>query len=155
MSQDLATIRPKTGGNATVPGSAPFLPAQAFVDNITMLANPSTGGWPATFGFTNITNISLSADPSAPEIGKGDTLLVGLLMTVYLDSDPHSLDFTACHLVVSSVNGFLAIMASQQPVGNPTDWTFNLSGAGNAAPTGQGLIDKATLIAALYTVITN
>jgi len=53
-----------------------------------------------------------------------------------------------------AVNAILADLVVAQAGGNPV-CTVNLSGGTNAAPTGQGLTDKATLIAAGWTVTTN
>jgi hypothetical protein len=53
-----------------------------------------------------------------------------------------------------AVNAILADLVVAQAGGNPV-CTVSLSGGTNAAPTGQGLLDKATLIAAKWTVTTN
>jgi hypothetical protein len=59
----------------------------------------------------------------------------------------------------ASVNGILALLVSLDGTGGTTLWgagkTVNLSGGTSAAPSGQGIIDKATLIARTATVTTN
>jgi hypothetical protein len=54
---------------------------------------------------------------------------------------------------VTAVNRILADLVLAQAGGNPI-CNVLLSGGSNAAPTGQGLTDKATLIAAGWTVVT-
>jgi hypothetical protein len=62
-------------------------------------------------------------------------------------------------LNVTSVNGILALIVSLDGTNGTTLFgsgkTLDLSAGTNAAPTGQGLIDKATLIARGVDVITN
>jgi hypothetical protein len=56
-------------------------------------------------------------------------------------------------LTASSVNSILAaFVAANRTVGTRV---LNLGGVGNAAPTGQGITDKATLISRGWTVTTN
>jgi hypothetical protein len=59
----------------------------------------------------------------------------------------------------ASVNGILALLVSLDGTGGTTLWgagkTVNLSGGTSASPSGQGIIDKATLIARTATVTTN
>jgi len=56
-------------------------------------------------------------------------------------------------LTVSAVNALLsAFVAANRTTGTRT---LNLGGTGNAAPTGQGITDKATLISRGWTVTTN
>jgi hypothetical protein len=56
-------------------------------------------------------------------------------------------------LNVSGVNNILsAFVAANRTTGARV---LNLGGIGNAAPTGQGIIDKATLTGRGWTVITN
>lgn len=59
----------------------------------------------------------------------------------------------------ASVNGILALLVSLDGTGGTTLWgagkTVNLSGGTSAAPSGQGIIDKATLVARTATVTTN
>lgn len=68
-------------------------------------------------------------------------------------ADGHLYLFNDNALSVASVNGILRVAATSTPalVGS----TFKLMGGTNAAPTGQGLIDKAALIAAGNIVQTN
>jgi hypothetical protein len=59
----------------------------------------------------------------------------------------------------ASVNGILALLVSLDGTGGTTLWgagkTVNLSGGTSASPSGQGIIDKATLLARTATVTTN
>ena len=59
----------------------------------------------------------------------------------------------------ASVNGILALLVSLDGTGGTTLWgagkTVNLSGGTSAAPSGQGIINKATLVARTATVTTN
>ena len=59
----------------------------------------------------------------------------------------------------ASVNGILALLVSLDGTGGTTLWgagkTVNISGGTSAAPSGQGIIDKATLVARSATVTTN
>ena len=59
----------------------------------------------------------------------------------------------------ASVNGILALLVSLDGTGGTTLWgagkTVNLSGGTSASPSGQGIIDKATLVARTATVTTN
>ena len=61
--------------------------------------------------------------------------------------------WNGCALTEVSVNHILSRLALQ--VGWVGGSTVDLAGGTNAAPTGQGLIDKATLIASGVTVTTN
>ncbi len=145
MSQDLATIRPK--GNATVPGSAPFLPAQAFVDNITQFANLD---FALSLGpvLTGITSISFSSDPANPDANKGDAVF----LQYFISAQNNTVDFSSCPLVVGTVNSFLAFCVANAV--NITTYIIIMTGM-PAAPTGQGITDKATLNGEGWTVTTN
>jgi hypothetical protein len=69
------------------------------------------------------------------------------------------ISFSRCALTVQSVNHILAKAAGdptfgiEQNTGMPK--SVDLSGGTNAAPTGQGLVDRATLIARGATITTN
>lgn len=65
--------------------------------------------------------------------------------------DGQFIDFDGCALNAASVNQILR----RGVVSGTTISDYELSGGTNAAPTGQGIIDKATLIAAGNTVNTN
>jgi len=62
-----------------------------------------------------------------------------------------NINFSGCALLAASINSILA----RAVAASMTSHTINLSGGTNAAPTGQGVTDKATLIAAGVTVTTN
>jgi hypothetical protein len=61
------------------------------------------------------------------------------------------LSFVSNLLPAAQVNAFLHAAR----IGGMTGGEINLGGSGNAAPTGTGLVDKAALIAAGVSVITN
>jgi hypothetical protein len=65
--------------------------------------------------------------------------------------DAMTIDFTGCNLTAASVNQILA----RGVASGVTTCDFELAGGTNAAPSGQGIIDKATLIGAGNTVNTN
>ena len=69
------------------------------------------------------------------------------------------INISGAKLDAASVNGILALLVSLDGTGGTTLWgagkTVNLSGGTSAAPSGQGIIDKATLIARTATVTTN
>lgn len=60
-------------------------------------------------------------------------------------------------LNAASVNGILALLVSLDGTNGTTQWksTLTINGGTNAAPSGQGITDKATLIARGATVTTN
>ena len=122
--------------NATVPGNAPIQPPQAFVDSMSRtigIANPYF------FDGSNIPITSINC---------------GALFSWQREhSGSPDADFSGCALSEASVNAVLANFATNIYGGG--DQILNLSGGTNAAPTGQGLTDKATLIAAGWTVTTN
>jgi hypothetical protein len=60
-------------------------------------------------------------------------------------------DFDSCALNAASINAIL----HQAVASGPTAATFNLNSPGNAAPSGAGVADKATLIGLGNTVNTN
>lgn len=62
------------------------------------------------------------------------------------------IDFSGCALSAASVNGILACCAAEP---NFTFGTVNLSGGTSSAPTGQGILDKATVTGRGVTVLTN
>lgn len=59
----------------------------------------------------------------------------------------------------ANVNAVLALLVSLDGTNGTTLWgsgkTLNISGGTNGAPTGQGITDKATLVARGATVTTN
>jgi hypothetical protein len=78
---------------------------------------------------------------------------IGTLKTIY-----GTTDVTENALNVASVNGILALLVSLDGTNGTTLYENNqvyLQSGTNAAPTGQGLIDKATLEARGCTVTTN
>src|ERR1035437_3872753 len=73
----------------------------------------------------------------------GCTLLTSVSIPVLLPTTGTNFNFSGCALTDVSVNGILARCISNS---NYVLGTVNLSGGTNAAPTGQGILDKATLL---------
>lgn len=127
-----------SGGNATVPSDAPIQPPQAFVDCNTQLFQ---------FGNANFSTIPVS---------RFDGTLAGnfVQFEVLLGGDPNFVVNNAgSSLPVGDINGILSAIAGLIGIVGPG--SIDLSGGTNAAPTGQGLTDKQTLIDAGWTVTTN
>jgi hypothetical protein len=135
-------------GNATVPDDAPIQPPQAFVDNIRF--SPSFDGTGLDLHSKGITHISSS-------LLYGDTVTPpswARFARVFESDTNVKLNGNA--LPESDVNSILAAAVSfDVSYGPGLAWSLDLSGGTNAAPTGQGLTDKATLIGAGWTVTTN
>jgi hypothetical protein len=80
---------------------------------------------------------------------------VGVLKVVSVGT----INISGQKLAQASVNGILALLVSLDGTNGTTLWgagkTVNISGGTSAAPSGQGIIDKATLVARSATVTTN
>jgi hypothetical protein len=102
---------------------------------------------------TSLTNLDLSALTTVG--GSFDayscTSLTNISCPVWLPTTGKVISFAGCALDVSVVNLILARAVAS----GMTSGTIDLSGGTSAAPTGQGIIDKAALIAAGVTVTTN
>ena len=90
----------------------------------------------------------VSLDPTSIQSGvllflRHNPGLTTIELPVFLPTQGMTLDFQDNALTAATVNAVLARL-----VANPafTSGTVHLEGAGNAAPTGQGLTDKATLL---------
>lgn len=81
----------------------------------------------------------------------GCSSLVNFSATHWLPTNGTTILFTDCALNAASVNHIF----SRCRAANVTTCEIDLSGGTNAAPTGQGLADKAALITAGNTVTTN
>lgn len=139
---DNAFVLP-SAGNATVPVDAPIQPPQAFVDVTSYLCSVN---WlnPTSFDFHNMNLTEFS------------TGLFDLVMSYHAGFGARPYDFSGNHLSALTVNAILHELAETGPTfGGLQASTIDLSGGTNAAPTGQGLTDKATLISNGWTVTTN
>lgn len=111
----------------------------------------------APIDFTNALVLTSVSFPSLTTVGDaifftGSANLVTVSIPVALFADIGiAIDFNACLLNAASVNGILARGVASATT---TD-DYELNTPGNAAPTGQGLLDKATLIGLGNTVNTN
>lgn len=125
---------------------------------LTSLSFPSmTSIGRALLLYGNTALVSISA-PSLTTVGQfnfdvhGCTLLTTVTLTSYLPTNGVDQNFIGCALSAASVNHILARCVAS--VGYISG-TVNLSGGTNAAPSGQGIADKATLIGRGVNVITN
>lgn len=129
-------------GNAQVPASAPIQPPQAFVDNsakfFTAIANGTT-----SLDISNTNTSFVEPGASAEVFGVwGFCAVASALGSPVMNFSGNKITNTDAILA--------ACVASNVPNG-----TLDLSGGTNAAPTGQGITDKAALILAGWTVTTN
>jgi len=107
-------------------------------------------------GYTSPKLTTLSC-PALTGIGnefrfEGCTLLANVSLPVFVPKNSNSIRFDGCALTAASVNHILA-----RCVANPalTVSSVLLMAGTSSAPTGQGILDKATLIARGCTITTN
>lgn len=139
--EDMFQIR-KSSGNAIVPGGAPIQPPQAFVNASAAIISTfgsATGGDPL-----NISNLAITSIDSG--------FLEAFAELQNSNAGAGGFNLSANALTVSTVNAILSAMVDS---GLGSGFVLDLSGGTNAAPTGQGLTDKATLIDNGWTVTTN
>jgi hypothetical protein len=114
----------------------------------------------ATGGFNfnhakDLVEISFPNLVSVPSTGflvcKNATLLTTVLLPNFLPGNGLTIDFSGCALTAASVNAILARCIANAAY---VTGTVTLTGGTNAAPTGQGLTDKAALILRGVTVTT-
>lgn len=90
--------------------------------------------------------------------GNLTTVTLGTNGTLLSIAGP-TIDVSGQKLTSASVNAILSLLVSLNGSGGTTLWgagkTLTINGGTNAAPTGQGVTDKATLIARGATVTTN
>ncbi len=118
-------------------------PSLTAIDNDLRFTGPST-----------LVSVSLNALSSTlgSMIGSGNASLTTVSMpNAIFFSQAHIFDLSACALLAATINQILARGVAS---GCTTD-DFELNLGTNAAPSGQGVADKATLIAAGNTVNTN
>lgn len=78
-------------------------------------------------------------------------VLTTVSLPVFVPVNGNIIDFSGCSLTAASVNHILARCVAA----GITSGTITLTGGTNAAPTGQGVTDKAALLAAGVTLTTN
>lgn len=122
------------GGNATVPVDAPILPAQAFVDNIAALSHIRAA--------LNLSNKSITHFSAATLLYDGSN---GWMHDAWGVSNQADVNLSGNALSASEVNGILAA-ALAFCIADSAVTNLDLSGGTNAAPTGQGITDKQSLI---------
>jgi hypothetical protein len=127
--------------NNQLTGSIPSLNGLFFLQNFVCYSNQLKGSIPNLTGLGNLRSLYCYSNQLTGFAG---------------GSIPNTLgDFRAENnlLTSSAVNAILAAFVAA----NKTTGTriLNLGGTGNAAPTGQGITDKATLISRGWTVTTN
>lgn len=124
--------------------------------NLTSISLPALIS--VTGNFTGDANTSLTSLP-LPSFASlvGDILMTGctILGSVSIPNlifaDGHTVDFRNCALNAASINQILARGVASAT----TTSDYELTGGTNAAPSGQGVADKATLIGLGNTVNTN
>lgn len=101
-----------------------------------------------TLNLGSLTTIGSSVDL----VGAGCTILSSPVIGNFVSGNNSSINFFGCALTATVVNHILA-----RCVASPlfTTGTVDLSGGTNAAPTGQGIIDSATLTGRGCTITTN
>jgi hypothetical protein len=119
----------------------------ASMASLTTFSTPATriisgaGSFTMNSGLGNLTTVTLGT--------------VGVLKVVSVGT----INISGQKLDQASVNGILALLVSLDGTNGTTLWgagkTVNISGGTSAAPSGQGIIDKATLLARTATVTTN
>lgn len=132
--------------DATVGGSAPILPVQAFVDHINDFWRNGNAVALTNKGLTHFDSALLYTGGGNPR---------GWIDTNQMSGGGFTLDFSTNALTAADVNAILSVCASAIGVYSLESVTLDLSGGTNAAPTGQGITDKAALITAGWTVTTN
>jgi hypothetical protein len=110
----------------------------ASLTTLSLPALVSTGAITVNTGFGNLANVTIGAT---------------------LKSCSGNVTFSGQKLTAASVNNILAVFAALDGTNGTTAWgagkTLTLNGGTNAAPTGQGITDKATIQARGATVLTN
>lgn len=134
------------GGNATVPVDAPILPPQAFVDHIAHFYVD----YAALYDFLEIPDAGLTHIKASLVQNWANHWLADPVGEV---GSHCIIDLSGNALPVADVNEILNRLTNPDWASYPLD--LDLSGGTNAAPTGQGLLDKATLIGLGCTVTTN
>jgi len=171
--QDYRTKSLLTSISAPLATDLTFFRLQGVVGNLAPLTSVTLSsvtdiGY-LTLEYTEITSFSLSTAVNYSYIGnlnyniKNNPNLtsltlgtIGTLKNISINSG-FQLNLSGNALDVASVNAVLALLVSLDGTNGTTLFTSNVSlnGGTNAAPTGQGLIDKATLQARGCTVTTN
>lgn len=105
------------------------------------------------FGCSSLVTLNLSSlvTVGSDVDGSGCTALTTFSCPLWSPTGGTTVNFNNCALNAASVNQILARCISVLP----TTMTIDLAGGTNAAPTGQGIIDKAALIALGNAVSTN
>lgn len=136
--------------------NGPFI--ASFNSALTILSVPLlvSASYVALNADTSLTSLSMpsftTASPGLNFISSGCTLLANVSLPVFLPSDGAEIHFENCALNAVSVNHILARCIAS---GGYVSGVVDLSGGTNAAPTGQGIADKADLITRGVTVTTN
>jgi hypothetical protein len=103
--------------------------------------------------------VSYASTISAPSASMGNvtTAVFGTVGT--LKSIGGNITLSGLKLDAASVNGILALLVSLDGTNGTTLWgsgrVLTINGGTNAAPSGQGITDKATLQARGCTITTN
>lgn len=171
-SSELTTVNAPNATDVTLDpfyGSSLSLPSATTI-NLNWVNAPSS----ISFSCPNLTDVTITfRDSSTTSLTMPSTIVnyeniniqdnasltslsLGVIGTVKAVNDGQVLAYNNA-LDAASINGILALFVSLDGTNGTTlfDQTIWLQGGTNAAPTGQGLIDKATLQARGCTVETN
>jgi len=144
------TFSPNTMGSLTTVS----LPSLVYVGgnaSLATMASLTTANFPAMiqWGGTIAMNTGL---------GKLADVTLGTVGTLKVITGATT-NISGQKLTAASVNAILALLVSLDGTNGTTLWgsgkTVNVSGGTSSAPTGQGIVDKATLVARGATVTTN
>jgi hypothetical protein len=146
----------QTIGGGGFPGALDFAPSVALT-TLSFPALTNVNGDIIFNGSTVLTSVSFpaltSTNPTNLDTfnGNGCTLLSSFSIPNLIFTDGFGIEFTGDALNAASINQILARGVASALAG--TD--FELAGGTNAAPSGQGIVDKAALIVAGNAVNTN
>lgn len=132
--------------------SAPQLRTIGALFALATMASLTTVSLPAMVRYASTISIPSATVPNVSAFTMGT---VGTLKRI----DGATITLSGLKLPSSEVNAILALLVSLDGTGGTTLWgagkTLTINGGTNGAPTGQGIIDKATLIGRGATVTTN
>lgn len=123
-------------------GPIPDLSNNVLLDNIYLTSCGLSGTIPSLSNLTVLRTIQVNTNAFS---GYTSSVLALTLVTFIA---------TTNNLPAASINQILADFVTNLAA-RPAVGTVNLAGVGNAAPTGQGLLDKAAIIAKGWSCVTN
>jgi hypothetical protein len=137
----LTSVAAITFGEQRLTGKAPAVYQSSVLTSIYLVDNKYTGAITDISGCSNLQFLRFY------------NTLVQTFKSQTVSSTLGTIDIQNAKLTTTAVNALLAaFVAAGRTTGTRV---LNLGGPGNAAPTGQGIIDKATLVSRGWTVTTN